>query len=135
MITYLLKRVALTDHGTFGVLIDENNIPFVLTLERPWLNNKHDVSCIPAGIYTCQRINSPKHGDCFQVMNVPDRDNIQIHKGNIEDDTEGCILIGENFAYNIKKGKPGVAASGAGYDEFMQKLTGQNSFTLKIMEI
>lgn len=135
MLTYLLKRIALTDHGTFGVLIDENNIPFVLTLERPWLNNKHNISCIPAGTYVFQRINSPKHGNCFQAVNVEDRDNIQIHKGNIEDDTEGCILIGESFAYNVKNGKPGVAASGIGYDEFMQKLSGRDSFTLRIIEV
>lgn len=135
MLTYLLKRIALTDHGSFGVLIDENNIPFVLTLERPWLNNAKKISCIPAGIYKCVRVNTPLHGNCFEITQVQNRDSILFHKGNIEEDSEGCILIGENFAYNIKHGKPGVASSGAGYDEFMQKLSGINEFWLRIVEV
>lgn len=135
MFTYLLKRIAGNTFGTFGVLIDENNIPFVLTLERQWLNNRHGVSCIPTGIYECERVTTPLHGNCFQVMNVPDRDSILLHKGNIDDDSHGCILIGEKFEYAIKNGKPGVAASGEGYDEFMSKLNGVDKFTLKIVEV
>ena len=135
LMTYLLKRVAMTAVGVFGVLIDENNIPFVLTMERPWLNNQEGISCIPWGDYDCVRINSPKHGNCFQVLHVPNRTNVEIHIGNTEDDSEGCILIGENFAYNIKNGHPGVAASGTGFAEFMGKLAAVNAFTLKIREV
>ena len=133
--TYLLKRISMTDKGVFGVLIDEDNIPFVLTLERPWINNQKGVSCIPSGTYECQRVNTPKHGEVFQVINVPDRDSILIHKGNIDEDSQGCILVGENFAYNIKNGQPGVSSSGAAFDEFMGKLKGQSKFTLRIVEV
>ena len=135
MITYLLKRIALTDKGTFGVLIDENNIPFCLTLERPWLNNQHDVSCIPAGTYNCVKGFHQIHGFVYQVMNVPNRDEILIHVGNTIDDTEGCILVGEAYGYNLKNGNPGVASSTPAFNLFMQKLSGQTQFSLRIMEV
>ena len=134
MTTYLIKRLADTVFGTFGVMIDENNIPFVLTLERPWMDNQHGISCIPPGTYECHRVITPLHGNCFMVMNVPDRDFILFHKGNIDDDTHGCIIIGEKFEYAIKYDKPGVAASGEGYAEFMNKLAGLDKFTVKIID-
>ena len=42
----ILKRIALTERGTFGVLLD-NGVPFAVTLEREWMNNEPSVSCIP----------------------------------------------------------------------------------------
>lgn len=71
------------------------------TIELPDLGNQKNFSCIPEGIYDVVKYNSPKHGDCFRVLNVPDRDNILIHKGNYAAgkhvDTLGCILPGEYF--------------------------------------
>lgn len=140
--TFLLKRVASTRYGTFGVLIDENNIPFVVTLERPWIDNKKGESCIPAGTYKCIRCrkspdygyqDSPKFGDVFQVYNVPGREKILIHRGNIEDDTHGCILIGEMFDPVSKK--PGIASSAIGFHEFMDRLVQEDEFTLRIVEV
>ncbi len=53
-----LKRVSVTEHGVFGVILI-NNIPLVLTLELPWRDNQRNISCIPAGSYTCrQRISN-----------------------------------------------------------------------------
>lgn len=71
------------------------------SIELPDLNNQKKFSCIPEGIYDVVKHNSPKHGNCFHVLNVPDRDNILIHKGNYASgkqvDTLGCILPGEYF--------------------------------------
>lgn len=140
--TFLLKRIAMNQHGTFGVLIDENNVPFVVTLERPWLDNKSNVSCIPAGTYKCIRCrkspdygyqDSPKFGDAFQVYQVPGRNKILIHKGNLDDDTHGCILIGEMFDPVSKT--PGIASSALGYMELMDRLSGVDEFTLRIIEV
>ena len=91
-----MRRVATGENGTFGVLIHEN-LPFAVTLEREWLDNKQNISCIPAGTYTCQRIYSMKFGETFEVTNVPNRTHILFHKGNLDDDSHGCILIGEWF--------------------------------------
>ena len=67
------------------------------TLELPWKNNKRDESCIPIGIYKC--IYDP-HIDKFLVLDVPDRDNIQIHVGNSLKDTTGCITVGKKYDSN-----------------------------------
>lgn len=126
-----LKRIAMADCGTFGVLITDG-IPFALTLEREWKNNQQNVSCIPSGTYVCKRIWSPKFGGTFEVMTVPERSHILFHKGNLEDDSHGCILIGEQ--YESLNGVPGILASRKGYSEFIGKLKDKNNFQLIIEE-
>ena len=126
----ILARVAPTDVSMYGVLI-QGHIPFAVTLERPWRNNERRVSCIPTGTYECRRVKSPKFGDTFQVMHVPNRSEILFHKGNLEDDTHGCICVGE--AFNPVLGRPGITQSGAGFGELMHLLRMTNSFALTIV--
>ena len=49
MKTLTIKRIAEIEDGTFGVILD-GDTPFAVTLERNWLDNQANVSCIPAGI-------------------------------------------------------------------------------------
>jgi len=128
-----IKRVAQTDEGTFGVLIDNYGTPFALTIERPWLDNQPSVSCIPEGNYTCQRVNSPHFGDTFEVLNVPNRSHILFHKGNLMDDSHGCIIVGEQFG--VLEGKAAVLSSKAGYNEFKALLNGYATFNLSIITV
>ncbi len=113
-----LVRIAYISDGTFGVLFDYDGTPFCLTLEREWKDNKRNISCIPVGVYTCKRIDSPKFGDTFKVLRVPGRTDILFHKGNIEDDSHGCIVIGEQFHHY--KGKVSLKASREGFAEFKE---------------
>lgn len=128
-----LKRVALVAEGVFGVLMQALFAPFALTLERPWLDNETGKSCIPAGTYTCKRVQSPKFGNTFQVMDVPGRSEILIHKGNLMDDSHGCILIGEQF--EPLNGQPGIAASAHGFEEFLRLTADVDEFELEIVEV
>lgn len=125
----IIRRIAFTEHGTFGVIID-GGIPFALTLERPWLDNAEDVSCIPAGSYECNRFHSESHPDTFQVLNVPARTGILFHTGNLMQHSAGCILIGELF--EPYKGQPAVLSSSKGFNEFKQKLMDKQTFQLLI---
>ena len=98
------------------VVLDEDNLLFSCkTLELPYLENKKDISCIPASSYGCVRIHSTKHGDCFQVLGVPNRDGILIHRGNFASerqvDTQGCILAGMHFQDINGDGNQDVADS------------------------
>ena len=127
----ILKRIALTKYGTFGVLL-YSGIPFAVTLEREWNGNQRNISCIPAGIYTCKRITSPTFGETFEVTDVPGRSHILFHKGNLQDDSHGCILVGEQ--YGDLRGNPGVLASRKGFSEFLKKLTDTELFQLNITE-
>ena|SRR3990167_978716 len=136
----VLKRMSMTPDGTYGVMLDEGKIPFCVTLELPWKDNKPEVSCIPKGEYQIKKIISPKYGNVFQVMNVPNRSNILIHKGNFTTDVLGCILLGEYFEQilNPKADKvvTSVLSSGAAYNEFFNKIMHQqNEGTLVIEEV
>lgn len=90
-----LTRTQETANCTFGTLqIDDSY--FCVTLELPWLNNQRRVSCIPAGNYKCKRHSSLKYGEVWQIEDVPGRDEILIHAGNLPSDTLGCVLVGGN---------------------------------------
>jgi hypothetical protein len=127
-----LIRIAFTKDGTFGVLLDED-VPFCVTTEREWLSNVIGKSCIPDGTYLCQRVDSPKFGNTFQVMNVPGRSEILIHKGNLSSDSKGCIIVGEEFG--TLNGRVAVLSSGKAFDEFMSRLKGVVQFKLAITEV
>lgn len=126
----ILKRVSYSLVATFGVLIHER-IPFAVTLENPWLANERNVSCIPEGEYECVRVQSPRFGDTFEVLAVPGRSHILFHKGNVAEDTSGCILVGEEFG--TLHGDKAVLRSGAGYGEFLRLLEGAGRFNLSVV--
>lgn len=70
---------------------------FSNTLERPWLNNKNNVSCIPEGIYEVQLTYSTKFKrELPLLIDVPNRSGIRFHRGNKVGDSSGCVLVGEN---------------------------------------
>ena len=124
-----LKRVADNEDATFSVLIN-GNIPFAVTLEPAWEDNKKGISCIPSGPYSCKRVKSPKFGDTFEILDVEERTHILFHKGNSERNTQGCVLIAEEFGR--LNGKAAVLASGRGFTEFMSILKEVDEFELII---
>lgn len=128
-----IVRVHSSKVGTFGVLLI-NGMPIGVTGEQDWENNKKGVSCIPVGQYLCQRVNTPIHGDTFEVTGVPGRTSILFHKGNLPlEHSEGCILVAEQF--EPLNNKHAVLASAKGYGEFMKIMKGENTFVLNIIEI
>ena len=131
-ITLTLLRVGQSDRGTFGVL-RKGAVPFALTMELPWTDNTPNQSCIPTGRYICRRIRSPKFGETFEVTQVPNRSHILFHKGNTLEDTEGCILVAEEFSGTHEK--PMVVSSERGFGEFLLLLNGQNAFNLDIVSV
>ena len=65
------------------------------TIERPWVGNKTNISCIPEGVYECRPFSGSKFKDVWQLMDVPDRSYILIHAGNWAKDVQGCIAVGK----------------------------------------
>ena len=138
MIHLTVHRIITGDEGTFGVLLAANK-PFALTVERQWLDNTRGISCIPEGEYKVMRCiaspeygfkNSPRFGDTFNIINVPNRSKILFHKGNLDQDSHGCIIIGEQFG--LLHDDFAVLSSRQGFAEFMSLLKGQNEFELTI---
>lgn len=127
MSDFQLKRVAILNSGAFGVLM-ANGIPFAVTLERTY--DPDNSVKIGAGPHSCTRSRYNKGGyDTFEIE-VPGHDRILFHKGNTELHSEGCILIAESFA--MFGDKPGVALSKDGFEEFMRRAAGMDSFTLEV---
>lgn len=88
----VLKRFAYHPSGTLGVIEVEGEKFY--TIERPWLDNKPNVSCIPTGTYDTGWRDSPRFGETWHIKEVPDRTYILIHVANFPSDVMGCIGLG-----------------------------------------
>lgn len=104
-----LKRITSKKDVTLGVLLDTEGYPICMTLERPWVDNKTDISCIPEQTYSLVPYTSKKYPNVFHLKGVPARSKILIHVGNRVDHTKGCILVGRK--YGFLKGKRAVLNS------------------------
>jgi len=131
---FLLDRVAVRDEGAFGVL-KYKGLPFAVTLERtyPGPAGEHIVK-IPPGRHLCMPTlfhgGKPVPYATFEII-VEGHARLLFHKGNTEDDSEGCILVAEGF--DKIRGVPGIASSSAGFTEFMRH-AGNQSFELEVRE-
>lgn len=127
-----IKRICRREDGTFGVFL-WNNFPVCVTIELPWRDNLPEVSCIPTLSTICKRVNSPRHGDTFEII-VPGRTHILFHGANTISDLLGCIGLAE--FYHRFEGKAGVANpfKGAAMIEFHQITFGLNEFNLEITD-
>jgi hypothetical protein len=76
-----------TADGVFGVMVCSNGWS-CFTLENRGL-------VIPAGLYGIEIYDSPHAGHPVpRLQNVPGRSEIEIHCGNVPEDSKGCILVG-----------------------------------------
>ena len=124
-----LQRDSQDAVRTLGRLIRDDGTVQCVTLELPWRDNAHGVSCIPAGIYKAFRFNSPHIGyELFQLANVPDRVGIDIHIGNFPKDTEGCVLVGTTVGAD----NASIEGSRTAFAGFMQLWTGVDRFDLTV---
>lgn len=99
---FILKRTYFND-ATIGIFYQDGvDNPVLFSIERPWLSNERNISCIPEGVYTVNPYNSSKFPDVWEIMGVKDRSYILIHAGNFADDVKGCIALGLTTGYMIK---------------------------------
>lgn len=117
--------------GTFGVL-KINGTLFCHTLEPPDRENQRNRSSIPAQQYTAIEYDSPGYGKTFRVEAVPGRSHILFHAGNIDDHTEGCIILGDRLGE--LSGRRAVLNSRNTMRRFMDALRGFDRFRLSVSE-
>ncbi len=117
------------DKGTRGVMVLDGQ-PFIVTLELPWRMNERSISCIPTGLYYCERYTSSRYKETFIILGVHDRDGILFHPGNFLKDTDGCICTGLSFG--APHAKALVIDSRLAFDRFMIALENDNRFLLQI---
>jgi len=118
-------------YGTFGGLLIGKEF-FCLTLEPREYENRKNFSCIPAGQYECERVMSPKFGTTYEICNVPDRDHVLFHAGNVVEDTEGCVIVAEKLGK--LKGNRAVLNSGRTFTNFLNTMAPYPKFNLTIKE-
>lgn len=124
-------RVDTSGPATLGVMTINGQF-YCLTLERPWLDNMRQLSCIPAGTYRCVPYSSKKYKDVWEVTGVIGRSKILIHAGNKVDDTMGCILVG----YDASKAHENYIGNSTAALNGLRKIIGiSNSFTLVVRDV
>jgi len=128
-----LTRVAANpEHGVFGTWVLDGQ-PISLSLEPYHRDNAGNISCIPAGQYLMKRHNSPKYGSgMWMVQDTQGRDYILVHWGNRDEDTAGCIILGEKFG--VLGDDWAVLESRPAFNEFMNLTRGEMKLRLTIVD-
>lgn len=117
----LLSRVYL-ETETLGSIYDSRGGLICKSMELPWKDNQHNVSCIPEGEYEVTKeppiqANDPagRHERPyyhFRLHGVHKRDGILMHRITFVKDLKGCIgIVGKFFDLN-KDGVPDAVESG-----------------------
>ena len=105
-----------------GVLRDDAGRIFWTTFEdRPIPAGRYIVRLMPAAA-------NPKHGECWEIQNVPGRSDILFHVGNDASDSDGCVLVGQGFAADAAA----ITNSVAGYKRFRKFLSARTQFNLEV---
>lgn len=111
------------------------------TMEKPWLQNQNDISCIPAGLYDMNYRVSPSKGETFYFSNPKlnvtldtegTRTYVQIDKANVQSELLGCIAVGADFSYFADKGEQAVIKSKT-TKLMLMELLGKGSHTIEIV--
>ncbi len=127
-----LIRLEKGPEGTFGVLRLDGRV-FCVTLEPPDNGNAREISCIPAGNYICCRVESPHFGRTYEVRDVPGRSHILFHRGNMVDDTKGCVLLGSGFGR--LHGDRAILDSGRAFSRFLEQCGECDGFEFTVQEV
>ena len=86
----LIKRTYYPD-GTNGELSVDGE-PRCYSIELPWKDNQHGISCIPEGRYKLTEHQSDHLGRTLLINDVPNRDACLIHgANNAMLELKGCI--------------------------------------------
>lgn len=138
MISFTLRRLLDSGEGdgVIGVLMG------FYTLEEE-ADDPLGYPRIPAGRYICKRSRFHRGGyDTFEITGVPGRSRILFHKGNTEEDTMGCVLLGMELGTLVvrdeetgeRRRKVAVLRSGDAFREFMDALRGVDEWEVVVLD-
>ena len=114
-----MKRITLDrvyyENGTLGRIQELG----IWILERPWVNNERNVSCIPEGLYLVKPDMEGRYTGYPELQNVYGRTEIIIHPANRVNQLEGCLAPGLTASINEHE-LPTVSDSGAAFNRIKQ---------------
>ncbi len=137
--------MSIPNVGTYGRLtFGDLSFP---TIEREWLNNASNISCIPVGVYECHR--HPVKSDRFRLINYkigvyhqsqsvdemeaeeagkPYRWGINVEPANVPSQLMGCIAIGTHHSYILNE--LGVISSRKAVNKLMDAMSYNEEFVI-----
>ena len=129
-----LIRVAVLPDGAFGVLVLDGR-PFCVTLERTQSVESEGLTrqttVIPDGHYVCQRTWFVRGAyETFEIMGVQGHSRLLFHVGNVETDSQGCVLLGTR--YEAAGPRPMILDSRTAHTRFMSALSDVNAFPITV---
>ena len=127
--TLTLNRQEFRDDGIFSVLKNEKGDVLAHTLEHAYNRTPK----LYNGTFTCVRGQHQLEGmtksfETFEITGVSGHTNILLHSGNWNDDSAGCVLVGEGIAQS-DRGQM-ITASKQCFADLMALLVGLPSFEL-----
>ncbi len=131
----LLTRVYVGPEGAFSTIAPIGKPPFLVGLEHTYEDNAVKV---PRGTYTCRRTHFNRGNyDTFEITGVQGHSRLLFHRGNEEDDSDGCVLVGLRFGLvsklNTYANKDGVLESISAFSIFMSRQGNIDSFRLEVL--
>ena len=130
MKTVFIIRNFPSKRGVFGSLMVPEHGKNWYSLENPDLENKVNISCIPATDYICRWTYSNRlKRYTYQIMNVRARTGIRFHPFNVIEETEGCTGLGEKIKHTGTETR--LVDSRVAIKAF-EKLMDKKAFKLKI---
>lgn len=127
----IIKRIARKERYTIGnMYVDDTyfcdtledadrELTDTMEIDEILKNKLKGITAIPTGKYDVILTFSPRFKRILPLLlNVKGFEGIRIHPGNTAEDTEGCLLVGEN------KAKGQVLNSRATFEKLMSVLLG-----------
>lgn len=134
----VLRRLANRQDGIVGELQSDDILSFkCATLEHAYADDRGGwFSKIPIGFYKCVRgMHKLTHGpmfETFEIKYVPGHTGILFHTGNFNNDSMGCVLLGERM-----EDRPGqavmIANSKITFELFMRAQRNVKEFNLTVI--
>lgn len=113
-------------YGIFGELRDDQNNLVAVTLEHSY----EDKPKLPSGNYSCVRgmhqLSNKPPFETFEITGVPGHTGILFHKGNSNNDSEGCVLLGSSLGTGC------ILDSKIAFDNFLELQSGKQTFSLVV---
>lgn len=114
---------------------EKNKVVFTSqSLERGWLNNKRNISCIPSGKYDLKLEWSPRfQTNLWEIYNVPNRRECKFHSANFVRQLNGCIALGSQRVFLDPDPLIDISNSRNTMKRFHKVMTGLKKSTLHVI--
>lgn len=136
----VIRDTFFSDKATLGTcyVLDENNEQIFKSecLERGWVDNRRNLSCIPSGNYPLVLEYSPRfRKNLWEIKEVENRSECKFHSANYWHQLNGCIALGRNRKYIDGDLILDVTSSNNTMSEFHKALKGYSKLSLTVIDI